>query len=291
MQPFQSNLFLVPTDFSQIATGALQYAGSLAGRCGARLQVIFADPFLPPPYFSTRQAEEIAAVSEQSKHLAREQLARYVQEHLGASVQAEAQVVQDYPVRAIMTAADQYNADMIIMGTHGRSGWSRLMLGSVTEKVLRETRRPVLTVRPQATTGPSSAMTIERLLCPINFTETSARSLEYASSLAACLGAELWVLHVIESLTSPPSDEEEVDRLCQWVSPDVRTRCRIQEIVARGDAAEQIITTASSIDCNLIVMAAQHRRFFNTTVLGTTTVRVNRHAPCPVLTVVSESQA
>ncbi|MCS6806891.1 MAG: universal stress protein [Acidobacteriota bacterium] len=289
MQLFQSNLFLVPTDFSEIATGALQYAGSLAARCGARLQVIFADPFLPPPYFSTRQAEDIAAVLEQSKRLAREQLDRYVHEHIAQTVPAEARVVEDYPVRAIMTTADQYNADMIIMGTHGRSGWSRLMLGSVTEKVLRETRRPVLTVRPQSTVAPSSGLTIQRLLCPVNFTDTSARSLEHASALAACLGAELWVLHVIESPSSPPSEEEEVDRLCEWVAPDIRARCRLQETVARGEAAEQILTTASSLGCDMIVMAAQHRRFLNTTVLGTTTVRVNRHAPCPVLTVVSES--
>jgi nucleotide-binding universal stress UspA family protein len=288
METFQPKLFLVPTDFSDIATGALQYAEGLAAGCGARLLVIFADPFLPPPYFSTRQAGEIANVLEQSKHIAREQLAHYVQEHIRQSVETEAMVVEDYPVRAIMATADQYNADMIIMGTHGRSGWSRFMLGSVTEKVLRETRRPVLTVRQKQSAPHSQAVSIQRVLCPVNFTDTSRRSLVHAGSVAKCFGAEVWALHVVESLTSPPTDEEEVDRLCEWVDNDIRALGRINEIVARGEAAEQIIATASSVGCDMIVIGAQHRRFFNTTVIGTTTVRVNRHAPCPVLTVVNE---
>ena len=84
-------------------------------------------------------------------------------------------------------------------------------------------------------------------------------------------------------------EHKEMDRLCQWVSSKLMAGCVIKELVRQGHAAEQILDLARSMHSDLIVLGAQHKRFFDTTVLGTTTVRVTRHASCPVLTVIHKN--
>lgn len=286
METFQPKLILCPTDFSELATAALGYGRDVAACFGARLLVIYADPFLPPPYFTVEQLDDVTRALERSRDAARAHLTRYVQDHVGETVRWEARVVEDHAVPAIVTTAEREPVDLIVMGTHGRSGIGRFMLGSVTERVLRETNRPVLTVRWRPGTEQRAILPPRRVLCPVNFTEVARAALHHAAAVAQCFGAELFVLHILES-SGPGDAEEEVHRtLCQWIPPEVRARCQLQELVRRGDAAEQIIAAAESLGSDLIVLGAQHRRFFDTTVIGTTTVRVTRHAPIPVLTVI-----
>ncbi|HXF04576.1 MAG TPA: universal stress protein [Blastocatellia bacterium] len=291
METFQPRLILCPTDFSELATAALRYGRDVAACFGARLLVIYADPFLPPPYFTMEQLADVTRAMDRSRQAAREHLQRYVREQVGETVEVETRVVEDHPVSAIVTTAEREPVDLIVMGTHGRSGVGRLMLGSVTERVLRETSRPVLTVRPRPGATIGAPLPVRRVLCPVNFTDVAEVALRHAAAVAQCFGAELFVLHVLESADSVGAEETARERLCGWVPPDVRARCQLQEMVRQGDAAQQIITTAESLGCDLIVLGAQHRRFFDATVIGTTTVRVTRHSPVPVLTVIRPAPA
>jgi nucleotide-binding universal stress UspA family protein len=285
MERFQPKLILCPTDFSELATFALHYARDIAGCFGARLAVLYADTFMPPPHFTKRQMDELVKTIERSKQAAHQHLERYVREHLGEAVDVETVIAESLPVPAIVNTAQERNADLIVMGTHGRSGVSRVMLGSVTERVLRETDRPVLTVRQQPQAAEPPRASIKRVLCPMNYTHVAFKALEHAVAVARCFDAELYVLHVIESSASHVMDEEAREQLCGWLSEDARATCNLEEIIRRGDAAEQIIEEGRSLGCDLIVLGAQHKRFFDSTIIGTTTVRVTRHAPCPVLTV------
>jgi len=287
METFQPKLILCPTDFSEPASLALYYGKHLADCFGARLMVLYADPFSPPPYFTSGQVEDLARTIEHFKAAAHEYLARYVREHIASGpMEVEMVVSENQTVPAILLTAEEKKADMIVMGTHGRSGVNRLMLGSVTEKVLHETDRPVLTVREKKGAAELSRVSIHQVLCPINYTEVALKALEHAVGLSKCFEAELLVLHVIESYSTDINEEEEHGRLCAWIPDSIRSRCSLKEVVRRGDAAEQIIEAASSAGCDMIVLGAQHKRFHDTTVLGTTTLRVTRHAPCPVLTVI-----
>ncbi|RMG55001.1 MAG: universal stress protein [Acidobacteria bacterium] len=286
METFQPRRILCPTDFSELATFALKYAREVAQCFHGRLLIMYADPFLPPPHFTARQVDELVQALERSKMAAREALADYVWKHVGDRVETESLVVEDWPVPAILRTAEERDVDLIVMGTHGRRGLSRVMLGSVTERVLRETDRPVLTVRYKQGAEKEHPISITRILCPVNFTDVAMKALGHAVSMARCFDAQLVVLNVVESPGGESSEQEELDRLCAWVPGDVRSSCHVQEMVRRGHAAEQIIDVAASIGCDLIVLGAQHRRFSDTTVIGTTTERVTRHAPCPVLTVI-----
>ena len=286
METFHPKLILCPTDFSEPATLALHYGKLLADCFNGRLVVLYADSFSPPPYFTSGQIEDLAKEIGRFKGAAYEHLTRYVKEQIGGSSEVEMAVAENQTVPAILLTAEEKKVDMIVMGTHGRSGFNRLMLGSITEKVLHETDRPVLTIREKKNFKKLSKDSIQQVLCPINYTEVALQALEHAVAISKCFGAELLVLHVIESRSSDVNEEVEHGRLCAWISDDIRSRCSLKEIVRRGDAAEQIIDAASSGGCDMIVMGAQHKAFHDTTVLGTTTVRVTRHAPCPVLTVI-----
>src|SRR5262249_49240582 len=102
------------------------------------------------------------------------------------------------PVTEILAQAADMSADLLVLGTHGRSGFERLFLGSVTEKVLRKASCPVLTVPPGLPDAvPASPIRYACILCPVDFSESSLRALEYALSLAQETDARLAVLHVV----------------------------------------------------------------------------------------------
>lgn len=134
---------LVPTDFSETSRAALQRAGEVAKACSAKLTVIYADEFVAPP----DMVDELPARSARSKDTANKHLAQEVQELVPPNVEVDTLVVENSPVNAILQVAKEKDVDWIIMGTHGRTGVRRFVLGSVAEEVLRQSDRPVLTVR------------------------------------------------------------------------------------------------------------------------------------------------
>jgi nucleotide-binding universal stress UspA family protein len=281
-------LILCPTDYSELATYSLQYAKHVAAGFGAKLLVLHADTFLPPSHFTSSQVDELIRSLQLSRQAAHDHLAEYVKHHVGDAIPTELMFAEERAVPAIVTTAAERGVGLIVMGTHGRSGLTRTMLGSVTERVLRETDCPVLTVRQREPSAGTPPEFIKHILCPVNFTEVAQHALEYAVSMAECFNAALSVLHVIEESTAELDGSKGMDRLCGWIPENLATRCHIQEVVLEGKPAEQILSMAKSGDHDMIVIGAEHKRFFDSTVIGTTTVRVTRHAPCPVLTVVQK---
>ena len=272
---------LVPVDFSEISAHALRTASLLAARCGrAKIIAMYANWFEAPPYFTVGRLAELQAEFSESLHLAKHSLEAFVRSTLGDNADSvEIRAMEALPADGIRQLATLKNANLIVMGTHGRSGLNRWMLGSVAERVLRESPVPVLTVRS------APRETIRQVLCPVHDTELSRRALSFAAGISACFDAKLTVLHVDEaSGTKPVSD------LCSWVPAEERARCVIRELARHGDAAEEIVKLATEEPYDLVVLGAARRRFFEGMVLGTTTLRTVRHAPCPVLTVGSGAE-
>lgn len=271
---------LVPTDLSDFAVPALRWAAMLERRLGASLTVLFANQ----PYIPFDVMEGPAAYALQNTPDFRERLARdlrdYVATHLpGLAPRVETRVVDDAPARAILDAAKDLDADLIVMATHGRSGWQRVLLGSVTERVVHLADRPVLCIPPD--TGHRGQPAIGKILCPVNFTDIARTALETAAGMAEAFDAELLVAHIAET-----GDDADLSHDFEaWIEPHVRSRCRYSRLVASGDAAEETLRLADDAAADLIVVGAQHRRFKDLTVLGTTTQRVVRFARRPVLTV------
>lgn len=289
MDNFGYERILVPTDMSEFAAQAIRYAALLRDRLGSRITLLYADEtFLPvdvleiPLGYYLEQAPE-------TKAKLQEKLRAYAAEHLGGGP-VETMVVQDAPARAIVNTAKEMNADLVIMGTHGRSGWRRALLGSVTETVLHETDRPLLTVTP-GILADNQIADVRRVLCPVNFTYIAREALHHASAMAQAFNAELVVVYVAEGVQAPQLPEVEA-AFNLWVDPAVRGRVKYSlTIVGDGNPAERVLDTARETGTDLIVLGAQHRFFSDATVVGSTTQRVTRFARCPVLTVVRKARA
>lgn len=267
---------LCPVDFSEPSAGALRFAARLAGGALGSLHVLHAHSWEAPAYFTESRLSDLSEQFKLSKQEADRALERFIAKECPRCDAARI-IVDARPVDGILRFAEESGTDLIVLGTHGRSGFRRFLLGSVTERVLRETTIPIVTVRPPLDDRP-----VSKILCPVNDSPTARNALEVAARLAASIGAELNVLHVAEPLGQGARPD-----ICSWLPESDRLSCRIQEIVASGDAAEQILRLASESSADLLVLGARHRPFADATVIGTTTIRVVRHSPVPVLTVVN----
>ena len=138
---------LVPTYFSEAATHALRYASDLARNIGAQLILVYSDPFVPPVDYTASVGgwDEYSFV--QLKARAEEQLKKDAKANIDPSVRYETIVRVDPPLEGILAQARQSGSEMIVMGTHGRSGFRRLIIGSVTESVMRKAEVPVIVVQ------------------------------------------------------------------------------------------------------------------------------------------------
>ena len=152
---------LVPIDFSAGALKALDYAGTLATQCDAELLLLHvvapiyvADPDLASP--------DVTLLLDEQRRIAATHLAR-----IGAKLGRQGQrcrtlVTYGAPAPVVVSTARTLRADVIVMGTHGRSGLAHLLIGSVAEKVVRTAHCPVLTVR-------GGARTVKRAARPRNY--------------------------------------------------------------------------------------------------------------------------
>jgi nucleotide-binding universal stress UspA family protein len=217
-----------------------------------------------------------------------------------------ARVVVDIgdPAAAILARDQRNEIGMLVMGTHGASGFQHLVLGSVTEKVLRRARCPVLTVPPRM--RGAVAPPFQRILCPIDFSDSSLSALEWAWSLAEESGATVSLLHVIEwpwhEPPAPPFEKLPVHEARQLVEfrkeleassrlqlqslvpENLRERCPLEPLVRHGRAYREVLAAAEG-HADLIVMGVHGRNVVDLALFGSTTNQVVRGASCPVLTV------
>jgi nucleotide-binding universal stress UspA family protein len=204
-------------------------------------------------------------------------------------------------VRVILDEAKAPPSDLIVLGTHGHTGFDRWVLGSVTEKILRKAWCPVLAVPPPAIEPPSDTLQLfKRILCAVDFSDASLKALEYALALAKEADAELMLMHVVEGLPNLPhweqptnpsileylrlSEEHALSRLRSVIPPDARTWCRPQELIMTGKPYEEILRVSREQDVHLIVIGVHGRNPVDLMFFGSTTNHVIRTATCPVLT-------
>jgi len=294
---------LCPVDFSECSRHALEQAVALGREC--RTPVIALHAFAVAPVtdriiVGAPLVLEPARASSEMRDALRTELARFVDsvDACGAVVQLD--ISEGDPIDAIIRDGLATNTDLIVMGTHGRSGMDRLMLGSVAESVLRKAPCPVLTVPPRAESPASLAFA--RILCAVDFSSASLRALQYTADLAPAIGADLCALHVVELITGngdgmrdeivdPATDYREafrqaaLQRLEALVPAAVGDDRTIRRMVAIGRPHREIVRIAERERYDVIVMGVEARSAADLLLFGSTTQHVLRRAPCPVLTV------
>ena len=146
MAELELKRILCPVDFSEQSTHALQFAGRLAEAFGAEVVVFHAQHFEFPIYFTSAQTEELKAQLRKNERAARSYLEEYVNRHLTPPVRRSIVLKEGDAVAEILAALKDYQAGLVVMGSHGRTGLTRVRLGSVMESVLRVAEVPALRI-------------------------------------------------------------------------------------------------------------------------------------------------
>ena len=276
MEPIAPKLILVPTDFSAPSAQALRYGAALAQRFSAHLLVIYADPFVPPVDFTISAAGAFGLPREKMVESAREQLQTFAEMNISPAVPYDVRVLASAPTDAIVAQASEVGASLIVMGTHGRTGLRRLLVGSVTEAVMRLAPVPVVIVHESAKVT-TNAHWIVGCVMP-------ARECRAALRFAAALADESakFVLLGATDVADRPFTVDDLKLLEVCTPGEIVGRAAFKAI----DTTEpkDVLAAAEAEHADLIVLGIAGDRTLADTLRGTTVERVVQHSTCPVLT-------
>ena len=283
----QVERILCPLDFSEVSAKAYRHAQSIACHYRAKLIVQHVvelwrhpegDFATKPEYFDEFRDALISKARGKLEQLF---------ESCGG-IQPECVVEESTAPDAILAVAKARGVNLIVMGTHGRRGLDHLMLGSVTERVLRHAPCPVLAVPGPDAGQCGDPVEVRRILCCVDFSTPSRRALEYALSVAAAYDADLTLLHVLGTAESEDLGRElnaSLDKLRHWVAPSAFPEAGLHLEVRLGKAYREILNFAAEKRSDLIVTGVRGHNSLDLAVFGSTTYRVIQLYSSPVLTV------
>jgi nucleotide-binding universal stress UspA family protein len=208
----------------------------------------------------------------------------------------ERRVVHPSAAEGLLAYAAEHDVSLAVLGTHGRRGLRRLVMGSVAETVVRRAPCPVLTVGRGA--GSPAAMEAGEFLVPVDFSDTQDRLLAHVRALARAYDLPVTLLHVVDDASWPaaygleadaPSPDTVTDRvrdaLLESASGLGRQGIDVQVEVRHGHPAATILTAVGERDANLLALGTHGRSGVERVMLGSVAETVIRRAPCPVFTV------
>ena len=302
---------LCPIDFSDFSRLALKRAITIATPQSAAVTALHVVP-APGPLFVPMlavNAQMPLALGPGQRESLRQALAAFVVTECRTGVPIDVDVIEAPEAGTvhgeILAQAGRLGADLIVMGTHGRSGFERLLLGSVTEKVLRTAKQPVLTVGVHDADGQTSA-SFRRIVCAVDFSDCSVAALTYAFALAAGSGAHLTAVNVVawqplgyDPLVGPADfagfhvavERTALEQLHKVVASVTVEGVDIEETVASGKPHQEILRLAAERKADLIVLGIHGKNPVDRLLFGSTAEPVVRRASCPVLTVRADAPA
>ncbi len=297
----QIQTILVPTDFSDFAAHAFDLALDLARRHHAEIHLLHTIHEIDVrtwDWITVTMPKEEEEIREELEADNAQQLATFVAEHdtRGVKVLPVTQWGRA-PAEAIVAYAGEMSADLIVIGSHGRRGLRRMLVGSVTEEVVHTAPCPVLVAHvPEPASAP-----VRRILVPTDFSASGVPALEWAETLASGYGARLVLLHVLEDFAPMEPYEVTFGTLIDEVLPQMEEYAQkelertaatlagkgldVETHVVHGRPADAILDFAGDQDIDLLAMASHGRTGLERLLLGSVAARVMRSAPCPVLIV------
>ena len=289
-------LILCPIDFSEFSIRAYHYALSLAEHYRAKLAVLHIVELSRYPY-----ADYVASQGDYQEFCralregGKEKLREFVEKHTHDEIQPELVVHEGVAPDCILSFAQARKTDLIVMGTHGRRGFDRLVLGSVTDRVMRTAPCPVLAICKSLHESMAAGEErrhvhhLSRILFCTDFSQNSQRALSYAISATEEYDAELTLLHVLEEVPSPAKTEEAIAtataQLDKLIAREVRKTLKVKTAVRIGKPYREIIEFAVEAKIDTVAMGVSGRGALDRSVFGSTTYRVMQLGPCPVLAV------
>ena len=290
---------LCPVDFSEFSESVLAYAAAFAKLFGSEITVLHVFATSVPPASSATYPAWLLQVPEARKSIA-DELHLLLAPLASTGVPVRTQIAEGNTSAEIVRYAAEHDIDLVVMGTHGRSGFDRLTLGSVAEKVLRKTPCPVLTIPPGAARA-ATDVCVRQILCPTDFSTCSEQSMDLALALADRASAAVTALHVIETIEARPElsgpmaelQKRRCDTERRYLEEINAARTggnRITNVVTLGRPYLEVLRIAEERAIDLIVMGVRGRGAVDMALFGSTTNHVVRRAACPVVTVCARGE-
>ena len=285
---------LCPVDFSDASRGALRYAAALAEHFGVSLSVLTVDdPLLAEAAAATWGKGWMSAQTTQ-------QLGAFVKETLAPEQPELADLrllsATGKPAAEILRAAAEQEADVIVMSSHGATGVQKLLSGTTTERVLRETSIPVV-VTPATDAGPRTLdelrTAIRTVLVPVDLTWVTDMQVQVARGLAEALNASMVLAHVLEPMTAQPAlrglvagiDSDRRNRSSGDLSRlkhSLPLRLRPEIVLGYGDPSEEIARIARERQAGAVVIGL-HSAGASGPRMGSVTYRVLCQVPALIV--------
>jgi nucleotide-binding universal stress UspA family protein len=277
---------LFATDFSACAEAAFSHALAIAQRYRGKIFVLHV---ITPDTWGYAPPESASAVLEQIRRRAREQVADFERRINFRGVAHQSLFGEGEVWDTIEAIIAEHKIDLIVLGTRGRRGLKKLILGSVAEEIVRLATRPVLTAGPQCKQPAEDGF--RRILYPTDFSEQALKARDFALALARQFHAAIIAMHVIPVLLPPRDLSLDESRLLpqleEVMAVDAARGLEVELHIHHGDPAAEILRAASEYKADLIVMSVHGAGATPrlSTALGSTVHYVVSHAQFPVLTV------
>jgi len=286
------NNILFATDFSPCSNAALPYALAVARRFAATLHAAYVKPTEAEIFFAS--PESWPKVAEDEDKSVRAYIVELEKQFQG--LPHDVLTPRGNVADALAQIIEETQIDLLVLGTHGRSGVSKLFMGSIAEEIFRRAACPVLSVGPHVSSKLDGVIQFQHIVFATDFSEVSLAALPYAVSLAEEDQAQLALLHVVEQPAAGIADLKGVKaslmlRLGELVPPDAQPWCRAECLLELSrqfaPPAERILEVAAEQRADLIVLGAHHVHgpLGLVTHLASTTAQILTQALCPVLTV------
>ena len=279
---------LVATDFSSASEAALNYAQGIARQYDAQMYVAHV---IRPDAYQLVPPESQRVALEQTRRYAEQQMANLLVSGKLRGIPHQVLVDQGDFWTVLSDMIDKHEVDLVVVGTHGRTGVRKLLLGSVAEQIFRLAVCPVLTVGPRVSGEMRAEASLQRILYATDFTPTSERAAGHALSLAQEHQAQLTLLHVVqESAETSPRNialmkEYFTKKLHELVSPEAAMWCNPEFVVEFGMPADGILRAAAEREADLIVLGVRRAATYPGHLPPATAYKVVCQAHSPVLTV------
>ena len=293
---------LCSTDFSEYSEHAMRYATAFAKISGGTIDCVHVvdtgfvkDGSMDGVYVSSADLQRsLDAI----KETAEKELGHFIRKEHFLGVDMTPHLREGHAAGEIVKLADEIGADLLIIATHGRSGLERLVFGGTCDKVLRLSKTPVLAIKHPGHEAleEDGSLKINRILCPLDFSEFSHSGLGFAMDLARQFGSTIVLAHVVDARFDYPEWTAQVamntsEHLAKSAEEHLKSVAEGMEgveteiFVTKGIPHSTLIEKTKENDIDLVIIATHGRKGLAHALLGSVAEKVVRSAACPVLTV------
>jgi nucleotide-binding universal stress UspA family protein len=276
------NNILFATDFSEASMKAFPYAAALGKKFGA---TGFACHVITPTSLVAAAPQAAPYLYEAERNATEQELDEIVHSPMLEGLQAKPLLSSGLLGDCLIEEIKNNNVDLIVAGTHGRTGWRRLLLGSAAEEICRSATCPVLTVGPEL---PLLPIAFKRILVPTDLSDESMRSLPFVVRLASAYGASVTVLHILpeETAGNPEAkklSEPVLQSMVHIFEPQLEP-LNVEFVIEAGDTVETILRIAREKKADLIAMGIRGAFLPGFNLRTSVAYRIVAASTCPVVT-------